>query len=91
MAGGAETLKGIGDGLITVLPGPFFNSSVLERLWATGLLGGVLALEEDGETAVSRTVVGGGGPVSSPKAPVGGSDGGSGADTNPDVKTPQVF
>lgn len=96
--GAPASLEGIGDGLITVLPGAFFNASVLERLSATGLLGGVLVLEEEGGTADADTVVGdggdrdgagagGGGPVSSLPASAGA---GGGTVSNPDVKTPQV-
>lgn len=96
--GSPESLEGIEDGLVTVMPAKFFNASVLDRLSATGLLGGVLVLEED-RTAVAETVVGSGGdhdgggggdPEVSLPISAGVSSGVGGTISNPDVKTPQV-
>eukprot|EP00903_Cladosiphon_okamuranus_P018715 g17228.t1 len=89
--GSPESLEGMEDGLIAVIPAAFFNASVVDRLSATGLLGGVLVLEEVG-TAVAETVVGGGDvedPEISSPASAGGSAGLGRAISNPDVKTPQ--
>eukprot|EP00752_Nemacystus_decipiens_P017814 g15971.t2 len=90
-SGAPEPVEGIGDGLITVVPAAFLNSSTLDRLSATGLLGGVLVLEDDG-TGVAETVVGEasrGGPGVSVLASAGGLGGAGGVASNPDVKTPQ--
>lgn len=91
VSAGTAPVEGIGDGLITVMPAAFFNTSTLGRLSATGLLGGLLVLEDDA-TGVDETAVGGGGPAVSLPASAGGSGGGGGygAASNPDVKTPQV-
>ncbi|CAN0130991.1 unnamed protein product, partial [Ectocarpus sp. 12 AP-2014] len=43
-----EAMEGMGDGLMAVLPDAFFNRTILHRLSATGLLGGVLVLESAG-------------------------------------------
>lgn len=84
-------VDGIGDGLITAMPAAFFNASVLSRLSATGLLGGVLVLEDDAAGAAETAVGGrGGAPDASLPVSAGGSGGGGGAACNPDVKTPQV-
>lgn len=42
-----EGVLGLEDGVIAVMPEVMFNSTILERLSATGLLGGVLVLEEE--------------------------------------------
>lgn len=42
-----EGVIGLEDGVIAVMPEDMFNDTILERLSATGLLGGVLVLEEE--------------------------------------------
>lgn len=42
-----EGVVGLEDGVIAVVPEVMFNGTILERLSATGLLGGVLVLEEE--------------------------------------------
>lgn len=71
----------MGDGLMAVLPDEFFNRTILHRLSATGLLGGVIVLE-------SGAADGGGGRVESPGHYFAQGDVGR---SNPDVKTPQVW
>ncbi len=84
-----------GEGLIAVLPQAFFNGSILERLSATGRLGGVLVLEEEGSTVITGNVGPDGGvdgrPAARGSGGGGGGGGGAGAVGNPDVKTPQVL
>ncbi|CAN0218952.1 unnamed protein product, partial [Ectocarpus sp. 4 AP-2014] len=71
-----EAMEGLGDGLMAVLPDAFFNRTILHRLSATGLLGGVLVLES----------AGGGRAAGSPAQSLAEGDV---VRSNPDVKTPQ--
>lgn len=87
-----HALEGIGDGFVAVLPEAFFNRTTLARLSATGLLGGVLVLEEDRDSAGGGGGDGDGG--SKPNSAAGAStieEGGVAAGySSPDVATPQV-
>lgn len=99
-----ELLEGIGDGLIAILPEAFFNGTILERLSATGLLGGVMVLAEassgveGGEPSDENRRLSSSSLSSSPSpspsllssAGRGLSGGYEGFLSNPDVKTPQV-
>lgn len=42
-----EGIVGLGDGVIAVMPEVMFNGTIMGRLAATGMLGGVLVLEEE--------------------------------------------
>lgn len=68
----------MGDGLMAVLPDAFFNRTILHRLSATGLLGGVLVLESAGGSFAAAS-------------PAHSFAQGDVVRSNPDVKTPQVW
>lgn len=77
MTDASAVLEGTGDGVIAVLPEAMFNRTMLGRLSSTGLLGGVLVLEDDrgaDHLASSISTAAEGGRLYSP-----------------DVSTPQVW
>ena len=86
-----HALEEIGDGFVAVLPEAFFNRTTLARLSDTGLLGGVLVLEEDRDSGDGDGDGGGGGSGSTlAGVAVVGGEGGAVGSSNPDVSTPQV-
>lgn len=93
---GVELVEGIGDGLIAILPEAYFNGTILERLSATGLLGGVMVLAEASPAVEGDETGDGNRPLSSSSSSLPSSagrsmaGGGEGVLNNPDLKTPQV-
>ncbi|CAM9644003.1 unnamed protein product [Pylaiella littoralis] len=96
-----EFVQGMEDGLIAILAEGYFNGTILERLSATGLLGGVMVLAEAGTVdsgvgvderrrlSLSSSSSSSSSPLPSSSARPALTGGGEDSVSNPDVKTPQ--